>query len=298
MKRGVMLCGVTALALSVGSPVAHAGFFDFFKKAAKKVIGGFKKAGGKLGKGFSEMGRGFGKFADLVKKGGNAVKKGFEKFGDLVKNSVDLARKIKNKIIDKIRSFAGKLFEAVKDRAREFAFKAFETAASSVGFTPDDIKSVVNFDTGEVSKPAVMKVIVKRLGEYVRPLVKTGIDKLVELGLSLVQQSLDTAVSVVLGAVGSIPVAGGAIAGAISFAYSAGIKILKAVAGTLISKLLFDHVVNPLLEKGVDALFKVGGRMKALMEGLVTRTMAFFKMIKHPDATCTLNGKPSALTVP
>jgi hypothetical protein len=275
-----MLGGLVALALCVGSPTAQAGFTDFFKKAAKNVKDGFKEAGGKVNKGFDAMRKGFGKFTDLVK------------------NGIDVAKKIKHKIIDKIRSFAGKLFDAVKNKAREFAFKAFETAAGSIGFTPDDIKSAVNFETGEVSKPAVMKVIVKGLGAYVRPLVKTGIDKLVELGLSLVQQALDSAVAVVVGAVGSIPVAGGVIAGAISFAYSAGIKILKAVAGTLISKLLFDHVVNPLLEKGVDALFKLGGRMQALLDGLVSRTMAFFKMIKHPDAVCTLNGKPSALKVP
>jgi hypothetical protein len=286
---GIAAALAAAFALTVAAPPADAGLFD-------KVRDAFKNAGGKIKEGFDKVGKGF-------KDAGGKIKEGFDQVGKKIKEAggkvASFFGKIKDKILDKIKAFGGKLLDGVKGLFSKAVSKILDAAVDFVTFKISDIKEVYGPD-GKPSRSKIREIIIRRvLSTYLLP---TLVDKTVALigtAYDAIKPALDAAVSAIVTAAGSIPVGGGIIAGVIHMAYSVGTSLLRSEALRAVAKwvaekvfraletmalnYLLKKVVAPGAEKGLEWLAKVFPAFgKKLDEALAGFYDFFEKWVKPP----------------
>jgi hypothetical protein len=223
--------------------------------------------------------RGPGKPLESVRKAfeetGKKIKSGFEEFGKM----------LKEKVLDEMKKFGMKLFNAIKDKVSSVVSDFIVSLTARVGFNEDDAQKIVDPRTGMYDKGKLQEVVVRKLlRQYLQPLIKDKLLLLIDKGLEFIQKPLDAAVSGVIGGLGSIPFAGGAIAAAVSVAYSLGMKWLREFAANKISEFATNKLITPLVNGGLDALKKLGKPVENAINKLFERSEQFFKnWIRHPD---------------
>jgi hypothetical protein len=224
-------------------------------------------------------GRGVGQPLESVKKWfketGEKIKSGFEEFG----------RMIKEKILDKMKEFGMRLFDAIKEKVSALVSDVIVSLSAKIGFNESDAQKIVDPRTGMYDRTKLREVVVRKLlVQYLQPIIKDKLLALIDKGLELIQKPLDAAVSAVIGGLGSIPFAGGAIAAVVNVAYSFGMKWLREFAATKLTELAMDKLIAPLINRGVTALYGLGGVVKAAIDKLLESSERFFKgWIRHPS---------------
>lgn len=120
---------------------------------------------------------------------------------------------------------------------------------------------------------------------------------LVSKGLALIEKPLDAAVSAILGAVGSIPFAGGALVTGIHAAYTFGMDYLRDSLGAKLTDLVYDKLVSPLFRTGIDKLLNISPRVRAAVERLLGRAAKYFNVLRpvtKPGTTFTFSASTGA----
>lgn len=252
--------------------------------------------------------RGAGKPLETVKaalkKAVNKVKTTLNKAGQWLKN-------FKDKVIGKIKAFGDMVVSRAKTFLGKVIGKIVDTFVDTLGFTSANVASVIDPKTGKIKEAEVRRVAVERmLVQYVLPALSEKVAELIQSAIEKVKPMIDSAVSGLIGGLGSIPVVGGAIAGAVHAAYSVGSSILTKLAKNKLAKwivsFLFPKVQSfllglaltrgaaPLIGKGIEFLREKSSFLKKALDRLFKRAMDFFKnWVRHPSQSC---GQPLAST--
>lgn len=271
LTMGVAAALAASFALTLVAPPAEAGPFDKLRNA-------FKKAGDKIKDGFDKVGKGF-------KDAGGKIKEGFETIGAKVKAAgkkvAGFFAKIKDKILAKIKAFGGKILDGIKGLFATAMGKILDSAVEFVTFKMSDVKEVFGPD-GKPSRSKIREIIIRRvLSLYLLPVL---VDKTVVLlgkAYDAIKPALDAAVSAIVTSAGSIPVAGGVIAGAIHVAYSVGTSLLRSEALKAVGKWVAEKVFRALETMALNYLVKkvVAPKAEKGLEWLAAKFPAFGKKI-------------------
>lgn len=241
---------------------------DKLKKVGKKIGAGIKKVAKKVGSGIKNVAK---KVGEGLKKVGKAIGKAFKSIGDF-------AKKIKDKVVAKLAGFAKKMLDKAKGFIDGILNKLIGTIANKLGLGVDDINRIVDLKTGKINMAEVKKMIVGKISQRIVDFIEGKVRIVVDKVFSLVRPLLDSAVSAIVGAVGSIPFAGGAIAAAVSAAYSFGMVKLRDLAVTGVTKLV-KKVIDGLLGKGFDFLVKRIAPLRKIVEKIVGQATRLYGML-------------------
>lgn len=242
------------------------------KRGVRKIGKGIKKAVKKVGKGIKKV----------VKKVGKAVKKVVKKIGKFFGNIKNFAKNLKNKLIAKMKGFAKKIFNKVKGLFEGIMNKILAKVSDKLGFNLLELEKIIDKKSGKVNMAAVKKIIIGKVQGFIMPWITDKVEWLVNKGLSFIKPLLDGAASAIIGAVGSIPFAGGALAAAISVAYRFGLDALINLAIKGITGLV-QKFVSSMLNKGFDFLARKVRPLKNFLDRVIKNAMKLYGYWKKAD---------------
>lgn len=292
MKKLALLLPLVLLA-TAATP-ASAGLFDKLKdgisKAAEKIKDGFEKAGDKL------------------HETGEKVKEGFKDIGQKIEaltgKAKDFFKSAAEKVKAKIAAFGEKLLAALQGKILGALGGIIELATNLIGFKISDLEEVMGSD-GKVDRSKVREIVLRRIvSQYVTPMLAEKAVALLEGAWDLIRPLVDTAVGAVITGLGSIPIAGGLIAGAVQMAYSVGtallkVGVIKMVGSWVATKLattVGEVIINFAMKKtiawankGLESLKTKWDPLAKAMDAVVESFyVGLSTHLKHPKAVCTM----------
>ena len=189
----------------------------------------------------SAIKKGVKKVGSAIKKGVQKVASGFKKFFNNIKN---FAKNLKDKLIAKMKGFAKKIYDKVNGYIQGIVTKVVSKISDKLGFNIMELGQVIDKKTGKIDMDKIKAMILKKINEVVIPWLQDKARFLVDKGMSFIKPLLDGAASAIIGAVGTIPFAGGALASAVSVAYRMGMEKLMELATTGVSNLISKFVTS------------------------------------------------------
>lgn len=279
-------CGERAVrvALRIGEPASAKLFGGRGGGIFKKISGGFKRFGKAIGKGVKKVTKKIGDTAKKIGKGvvkvakkvGTAIKKGIQKLGKLTKGMLE---KLKKKLLAKLKGFAKRVLKPVEKLFSKAFSALIGAAAKKLGIGIDALETVIDRTTGKVNMAAVKSIIVDRIGQWVTPMVEDKVRWLIDQGMKFIKPLLDGAVSAIVGAVGTIPFVGGALAAGLNIAFSLGIELLVDLAVKLASDLA-NKFVMAMLKKGFDVLVGKVPAIRKVLEKVIAQAAKLTGIMK------------------
>ena len=262
-----------------------------FKKAGKKIKKGFKKAGKALKKVGKKIKKGFVKAGKAIKKGlvkaGKAIKKGFQKVGQwfkkLGKKIKGWFKGIKKKIVNGFKKFVQKIVNWAKKIFNKVLNKILGKVAGKMRLGLEQVERVVDMNTGKIKMKELSNIAVKMIEGWVKPWLEDKIGDILNKAFSYIRPYLDIAVKAIVGAIGSIPFAGGVLAALVSAGYSWGIQKLLDWAAQKLAGLTWKWA-STLLKKGLNFLIKKVAPLRQFMERVTRNALKLYSYIKKGRA--------------
>jgi hypothetical protein len=272
--RGVVGVGAAAHAKLFGRGGPFRRIASGFRRFGRTIGKGIKTVTKKVGQTVKKIGKGVVKVA---KKVGTAIKKGIQKIGQIGKKLIE---KLKKKLLSKLKGFAKRVLKPVK-RLFSKAFSALiGMAAKKLGVGIDALEGVIDRETGRVNMNAIKQIVLDRIGQWVNPMIEDKVRWLVDMGMKVIRPLLDGAVSAVIGAVGTIPFAGGLLAAGLNVAFSLGIELLVDLAVKTATGLAQKFVMS-MISKGFDALVKKVPAVRNVLDKIAKQALKLMGVMKR-----------------
>ena len=222
----------------------------------------------RVGRAISRTARRIGKAIKKgVRKVGSAIKKGVKKVGSAIKKGISTLAKgafksiknfvqsIKDKLIAKMKSFAKPIYDKVNGLITGVLNEVISSLSAKLGFDLHNLALVIHPVTGKIDTNKIKGLIMEKINIIILPPLQDKARYLVNKGLALIKPLMDGAASAVIGAVGTIPFAGGALAAGLSQAYRIGREKLVVFATQGVSDMIAKFV-SKWFNKGFDWLMR------------------------------------------
>lgn len=234
----------------------------------RRIGGALRRVGSAIRRGVSRVGRAVG---GVVRRVGGAISGAVKKVGGAIKSAFksigDFAKKIKDKLIAKLKGFASKIYQKVDGYIQGIISKLVQTVSDKIGFNLMELTKYVD-KSGRINENAIKATLLKKINDVVIPFVVDKARGLVDKGIALIKPLLDGAASAVIGALGTIPFAGGAIAAAVSAAYRMGMDALLKLATDGLAKKIGD-LIRSLFSKGWNWVVAKVAPVKAVLDKIL-----------------------------
>jgi hypothetical protein len=222
---------------------------------------------------------------------GNAAaeaEKGLEQVGKFVERGIQW---VGNAFSGAFRGAANAISDAFKNVANTLINEAKKFLEGKIGELIDKVRTVVGIDltvireaynpqTKQVDKERVKQHVVAKLKDFLLDKLKDLSRWALDRVYSVVRPGIEAAINGIVGALGSTPFVGGALAALASIAAAEGVNALKDLAARGVESAL-TPLLAPLFEKGLGELVGRFPPVQSLLNWAMAQVVVFEEMVKR-----------------